>query len=95
MFVGILKIELRFHPVSSIKEKRNMVNSVKEKIRSRFKTAIAEVDDQDLYNSSVIGISYISNSRNHAVTKGQNIITFLESNESEIFHDYNLLVEEY
>lgn len=95
MFVGILKIELRFHPVSSIKEKRSIVNSVKEKIRVRFKTSIAEVDDQDLYNSSVIGVVFISNTHNHAIARGQKIVDFLENYESEFFHDYNLLVEEY
>ena len=65
------------------------------KIASRFKVSIAEVDDQDYYNSSILGLSYISNTKNHANSRGQNIITFLENYESEIFHDYNLLIEEY
>ncbi len=95
MYVGIIKIELRFHPVSSLKEKRSIVNSIKEKIRSRFKTSVAEVDYQDYYNSSVIGAVFISNSYNHAVERGQKIIAFLENNEPDVFHDYNLIVEEY
>ena len=95
MFIGIMKIQLNFSPVNSIKEKRKIINRIKMKIASRFKVSIAEIDDQDYYNSSVIGLSYISNTRNHANSRGQNIITFLENYESEIFHDYNLLIEEY
>lgn len=95
MFVGIMKIELRFHVVTSIKEKRKFVNRVKMKIASRFKIAIAEVDDIDSYNSSIIGISFVSNKKDHAVAKGQNIVTFLEENESDIFYDYDMIVEEH
>jgi uncharacterized protein len=95
MFVGIMKIELRFHPVSSLKEKRSIVNRVKMKTASRFKVAVSEVDDQELYNSSVLGLSFISNTKDHATGKGQNIVAFLEKNESDIFYDYNLVVEEY
>lgn len=95
MFIGIMKIQLNFSPVSSIKDKRKIINRIKMKIASRFKVSIAEVDDQDYYNSSILGLSYISNTKNHANSRGQNIITFLENYESEIFHDYNLLIEEY
>jgi len=95
MFVGIMKIELRFHTVFSLKEKRAIINRVKNKILARFKVSIAEVDDQKLYNSSVLGISYISLKRDHSVSKGQNIVRYLEENESDIFYDYNMLVEEY
>ena len=90
-----MKIQLNFSPVSSIKDKRKIINRIKMKIASRFKVSVAEVDDQDYYNSSILGLSYISNTKNHANSRGQNIITFLENYESEIFHDYNLLIEEY
>jgi uncharacterized protein len=95
MFVCIMKIELRFPPVSSIKDKRKIVNSVKMKIDSRFKVAVAEVDDQDLYNSALLGLSFVSLHRDHSVSKGQKIVKFLEVNMSEFFYDYNMIVEEY
>jgi uncharacterized protein YlxP (DUF503 family) len=95
MFIGIMKIQLNFPPVSSIKEKRKIINRIKMKIANRFKVSIAEVDDQDFYNSSVLGLSFISNTKNHANSRGQNIVTFLENYESDVFHNYNLLIEEY
>src|SRR4030042_4648448 len=95
MYVGIMKIEFRFHVVCSIKDKRKLINRIKMKVSSRFKVSIAEIADQEYYNSTVIGVTFICNKKDHAVSKGQNIITFLENNESDIFHDYDLVVEEY
>jgi uncharacterized protein len=95
MYIGIMKIELRFPTVESIKDKRRIVNRVKDRIAARFKVSIAEIENQDSYGSSILGICYVSNKSTHATEKGQNIFTFLENNESDIFHDYNLIVEEY
>jgi uncharacterized protein len=95
MFVGIMKIELRIHVVSSLKDKRSIINRVKMKLASRFKISIAEVDDQELYNSSVLGVCFISNTKDHATSRAQNVITFLEKFESDVFYDYNMIVEEY
>jgi uncharacterized protein YlxP (DUF503 family) len=95
MFVSIMKIELRFPPVSSIKDKRKIVNSVKMRIFSHFKVPAAEVDDQDLYNSSLLGLSFVSLKKDHSVSKAQKIVKFLEENASEVFYDYDLVVEEY
>ena len=60
MFVGIMKIELSIPSVLSIKDKRKVVNSVKAKISNRFKISVSEVEDQELYDSSVLGLSFVS-----------------------------------
>jgi uncharacterized protein len=90
-----MKIELRFPPVPSIKDKRKIVNSVKMRIFSRFKVSIAEVDDQDLYNSALLGLSFVSLKKDHCVSRSQKIIDFLEENHSEVFNDYDIIIEEY
>ena len=95
MYVCIIKIELRFPPVPSIKDKRKIVNSVKMKIFSHFKIPAAEVDDQELYNSSVIGLSFVSLKKDHCVSKAQKIISFLEEHQGEYLYDHDMLVEEY
>jgi uncharacterized protein len=95
MYIGIMKIELRFQAVTSIKVKRNIINKVRMRLNSRFKISIAEAEDQDLYNSSVLGLCFVSNKKDHAVSKCQNILTFLEEHESDVFHDYNFVVEQY
>lgn len=90
-----MKIDLRIHTVFSIKEKRQLVNSIKSRLASRFKVAVAEVEDQDLYNSALLGLCFISLKKNDAVAKVQNIVKFLEDNVSDVFNDYNYVIEEY
>lgn len=90
-----MKIDLKIHAAFSLKEKRKVVNSIKHKLSARFKVAVAEVDDQEFHNSAIIGVSFISMKKPHAVTRGQNIVTFLEENASDVFNDYSFIVEEY
>ena len=95
MFVGILKISLHFHEIYSLKEKRQRLNSLKAKIFSKYKLLISEIEDQDQYHSSILGLSFVSNSKDHCVQKIQKIVNFLDNFESDIYEDSNFSVEEF
>jgi len=60
MFVGIVRIELHIPGVSSLKGKRSVVRSLKERIRSRVHAAVAEVDHQDLWQRAALGVAVVS-----------------------------------
>lgn len=60
MFVGIVRIELHIPGVSSLKGKRAVVRSLKERIRQRVHAAVAEVDHQDLWQRAAIGVAVVS-----------------------------------
>ena len=61
MHVGILRLELLIHDVSSLKEKRRVVRSLIERLRGRFKLAVAEVDHQDRHGAAAIGVAVVGN----------------------------------
>ncbi|MFW5873679.1 MAG: DUF503 domain-containing protein [Bacillota bacterium] len=63
MIVIGLRLELYLPGVNSLKEKRRLIKSLLDKISNKFNVSIAEIDNQDLWQSSVIGIVSISNSR--------------------------------
>ena len=60
MFVGIVRIELHIPGASSLKGKRSVVRSVKERIRQRIHAAVAEVDHQDLWQRATLGAAVVS-----------------------------------
>jgi uncharacterized protein YlxP (DUF503 family) len=60
MFVGIVRIELHIPGASSLKGKRSVVRSVKERIRQRVRAAVAEVDHQDLWQRATLGAAVVS-----------------------------------
>jgi len=61
--VGVLTLELRIEHAHSLKEKRHVVKGLKERLRNKFNVSVAEIDDMDLHNSSVIAVATVSPSR--------------------------------
>ena len=64
--VGVLTMELRIEHAHSLKEKRHVVKSLKDRLRHKFNVSVAEIDDQDLHNSAVIAAATVSSSRDFA-----------------------------
>ncbi len=59
-------MELRIEQAHSLKEKRHVVKSLKDRLRHKFNVSVAEIDDQDLHNSAVIAAAVVSPSRDFA-----------------------------
>ena len=55
--VGILQVELDIPWARSLKDKRSVVKSIRDKTRRNFNVSIAEVEDQDTITSIVIGVA--------------------------------------
>jgi uncharacterized protein len=60
MVVGSLRLELHLPASHSLKEKRSVVNHVKERLRTRFNASVAEVDHQDLWQRATLGVAIVS-----------------------------------
>lgn len=61
--VGVLTMELRIEHAHSLKDKRQVVKSLKERLRRRHNIAIAEIDYQDLWQSALLSAVTVSSSR--------------------------------
>jgi uncharacterized protein len=61
--LGVLTLELRIEHAHSLKEKRHVVKSLKDRLRRKFNVSIAEIDDMDLHNSAVMAVATVSPSR--------------------------------
>jgi uncharacterized protein len=60
MVVGIARFELFIPASNSLKAKRQVVRSLKERIRARTHAAVAEVDHQDLWQRAALGVAVVS-----------------------------------
>ena len=60
MVVGIVRLELHLPAARSLKDKRQVVRSMKERIRERVRAAVAEVEYQDLWQRAAIGIAVVA-----------------------------------
>lgn len=64
--IGVLTLEMEFVEAHSLKEKRHWVRGLKDRLRNGFNLAVAEIDDHNLHNRSVIAAVTISSSRENA-----------------------------
>ncbi len=62
MVIGACRITLRLPESHSLKEKRQVVQSVLARLRNRFHLAVAEVDDQESWQIATLGLVCVSNS---------------------------------
>ncbi len=65
MAISFLTIELRIEAAHSLKDKRQVVRSVKDRLRANFNVAVAELDANDLWQRASIGVVSISDSRDY------------------------------
>lgn len=89
MVVGVLKIFLGIDDVFSLKEKRHIVKSIIERLRSKFNASVAEVDLNDKWKNAVIGVTCISNEANHVDSMMANIVNFVEKDGRAEIMDYS------
>jgi hypothetical protein len=59
MVVGIVRIELFIPAARSLKDKRQVVRSLKDRLRERLHAAVAEVDHHDLWQRAALGIAVV------------------------------------
>ena len=63
MVIGCCSIKLYLHGNNSLKGKRRVVRAIKDRLKNDFNVSIAEVGDQDVWQSLHIGISAVSSNR--------------------------------
>jgi uncharacterized protein len=61
MFVGIARLVMHVPSAQSLKDKRRVVLSVKERIQSRLRVSAAEVGGLDTHQRAVLGVAVVSN----------------------------------
>lgn len=66
MLVALERFDLRIPGCGSLKEKRHVVKTLTNAIRSRFNVSVAEVDHQDLWQRTALAVAVASGESFHA-----------------------------
>ena len=78
MQVGICKVKLHLADNRSLKEKRRVLKSMMSRIKNTYEVAIAEVDDNDLWQRATVGIVCTSNSHHQADEILSKVVDFIK-----------------
>ena len=65
MPIAFLTLELRIEAAHSLKDRRQVVRSVKDRLRAKFNISVAELDPSDAWQRATIGVVAISPSRDY------------------------------
>ena len=84
MNVGVARISLRIPENSDLKGKRQVVKSIIGRVKSRFDVAVAEVDDNDSWQTASIGICCISNNKRHSNEVLSKVVRFVEKSRFDV-----------
>ncbi|MBZ4645288.1 MAG: uncharacterized protein PWR27_616 [Petroclostridium sp.] len=90
MIIGSCSVDLSLEGVFSLKEKRQIVKSIINRIQSRFNVSIAEIDAQDKWQYSVLGFCCVSNDTAHANSIISKVINFIENDGRVVVIDYSV-----
>jgi len=92
MFVGSLKVRLLVRESRSLKDKRQVVRSIKDKLRNSFNVSVAEVDEEDHRQLVVLGVAMVSNEAGHVRSVLQEIASALRAHPIAEFLDHEIEV---
>ena len=81
MFIGVSQIQLRIPVCGSLKEKRHVIKGITGGLRSKFNAAVAEVDNQDIWQRATLGVSVVSDTAFHAEKMLREIERFIRREE--------------
>jgi uncharacterized protein YlxP (DUF503 family) len=85
MYIGALIFEIFISESTSLKDKRMILNSIKDRLRKKFNVAVSELDYQDKWQRSEMGIVTIANEYTMVEKSLHKIFSILDSsNDYEI-----------
>jgi uncharacterized protein len=90
MTVGSCKIELRIPGSDSLKAKRRVIKSLKERVQSRFAVAIAEVDRLDDWQRATLGVACVSNDARLVDSVLSKVVGWIELSGDVLLLDYDI-----
>lgn len=78
MPIGLLTLEIHIPDAQSLKDKRQVIRSLKDRLRAHFNVAVAELDHQELWQRSVVGVVALSGDEKHLEESLQRVLAEAE-----------------
>ena len=90
MLVGLLTLHLYLPENQSLKEKRMVLQRLKDLLRQRFNISVAEVDGADTWQRAVLGVAGVGTDRRYVNGQLSQVVEWIEKQRSVELTDYEL-----
>jgi uncharacterized protein YlxP (DUF503 family) len=90
MIVGVANIEIHIPESESLKGKRHFLRRIKDRVRNKFNVSIAEVDHNDLWQRTTLGISVVANEKQFANQVLSQVVDLIGKENGVQILDYSI-----
>ena len=90
MVIGVLQLEIGIGDAMSLKDKRQVVKSLKDRIAHRHNVSIAEVGALDEHRRSIVAIAMVSNDKRYVEGALSKLVDFVRMNPVAVLEDYQI-----
>jgi uncharacterized protein YlxP (DUF503 family) len=96
MVIGLLRVEYRLHGNESLKDKRRIANSLKQKVRNKFNVSIAEDGSEDDMDRLALALVSVSNDGTHMQSRLTKCLAMMEAvcPEEMVYSDIEFVAAE-
>ena len=92
MIIGSLRVRLLVRESRSLKDKRQVVRSIKDRLRNEFNVSVAEVDAEDHRQVAVLGLAMVGRDASHVKAALEQIVAALRVHPVAEFVDHEIEV---
>lgn len=90
MTIGIVRLDLTIPDAMTLKDKRQAVKSLKDRLSHRFNVSVAEVDSLDRIRSATIGVAMVSNDQGHANAALDQLVNYVQNDPKMVLDEYEM-----
>ena len=88
MIVGVLRLQVSVFDAMTLKDKRRVIKSLKDRISRKFNVSIAEVEHGDSIRTCVLAVALVANERRFVDSALSGIVEFVRRNPQLSLVDY-------
>ena len=90
MIVGTVEIRLHLPDARSLKDKRSVLQGLKERTRRKFNVSVAEVDNQDVMRSATIAVAQVGSDSRYINGTLEKVVDSLRYQPGAALVDYTI-----
>ncbi len=92
MNVGILSLTLDVGDAMTLKDKRRLVKSLKDRLSHRFNISVAEVGSLDRIRTAELGVAMVSNDVQHVSAALSQVVNYVQNDSELVLEHYSIEV---
>ncbi|MBN2378086.1 MAG: DUF503 domain-containing protein [Sedimentisphaerales bacterium] len=90
MIVGVLKFQVSIFEARSLKDKRRVLKSLKDRIGNKYNVSIAEVGHNDVIRTSILAVATVANEKRFVESSLSTIVDFVRRIPQLTLVDYSM-----